>query len=57
MGKDGKRLALAVLTDQAFVIELRLFISSEEKTSCLGEGPFEMGVADFAVFGAGLFPS
>jgi hypothetical protein len=57
MCKDGKRLALAVLADQATVIELSLFISSEEETGCLGEGPVEMGVADFAVFSAGLFSS
>lgn len=29
----------AVLADQAVVIELRLFISSEEETGRLGEGP------------------
>ncbi len=57
MGKDGKRFSLAVLADQAVVIELSLFISSEEETGGLGEGPFEMGVADFAVFGAGLLTS
>ena len=57
MGKDGKSLALAVLADQAVVIELSLFISSEEETSGLGEGPFEVDIADFTVLGAGLFSS
>ena len=57
MGKDGERLALAVLADQAVVIELSLFISSEEETSGLGEGLFEVNIADFTVLGAGLFSS
>ena len=57
VGKDGKRLALAVLADQAVVIELSLFISSAEEASGLGEGPFEVDVANFAVLGGGLFPS
>jgi hypothetical protein len=55
MGKNGKRFSLAVLADQAVVIELSLFISSKEETGGLGEGPFEMGVADLAVLGARLF--
>ena len=41
-----------MLADQAVVIELSLIITSEEEASCLGESPFEMGVADFVVLAA-----
>lgn len=55
MGQDGKRFSLAVFADQPVVIALRWFVSSQEQTSCLGESPFEVDVADFAVLGAKLF--
>jgi hypothetical protein len=57
MGKDREGFTLAMLADQAIVIELSLFIASEEEASGLGESPFEMGVTDFAVLAAGLLPS
>ena len=57
MGEDRECFALSVLADQAVVIELSLFITSEEEASGLGKSPFEMGVADFTVLAAGLFAS
>jgi hypothetical protein len=57
MGEDREGFTLAMLADEAIVIELSLFIASKEEASGLGESPSEMGVADFAVFAAGLFAS
>jgi len=51
MGQDGKRFSFAVFADQPVMIALRQFVASEEETGGFGEGPFEMGIADFAVFG------
>ena len=55
MGNDGKRFPLAVFADQPVMIALSRFITSKEETGCFGEGPFEMNIADFTVFGAKLF--
>ena len=38
------------------MILLGAFVSSQEETSGFGEGPLKVDVADFVVFGAGLFP-
>jgi len=56
VGEDGEGFSLAVFADQAAVIGLSLFVSSEKKTGHLGECPLEVDVTDLAVFGSGLFP-
>ncbi len=55
MGKDGKGFSFTVFADESVVVALSGFVASEEETGRFGEGPFEMDVADFAVFGAKLF--
>lgn len=55
MGEDGQRFPLAVFADQPVMVTLSLFVVTQEQTGCLGESPFEMNIADFAVFGGKLF--
>ena len=54
VGEDRKSLSFTVLADQPGVVVLCLLVSSQEKTSRFREGPLEVGVTDFAVFGAEL---
>lgn len=54
VSQDRQRLSFAVFADQPGVVVLCLLVSSQEKTSRFREGPLEVGVADFAVFGPEL---
>jgi hypothetical protein len=54
LGDEGECLGLAVFGDQLLLIVLGGFITAQEQASCLGEGPFEVYVADLAVFGSGF---
>ena len=55
MGEDGKRFPFAVFADQPVVVALSLLVAAQKQTGCLGERPFEMDIADFAVLGGKLF--
>lgn len=55
MGKDGERFSLAMFVDEPVMVALGLLIAAQEKTGRLRESPFEVGIADFAVFGSGFF--
>jgi hypothetical protein len=57
VGEDGEGFALAVFADQAAVIVLSLFVSSEKQAGRLGECPLEVDVTDLAVLGAELLSS
>jgi len=47
VGEDRQGLRFTVFTGEPFEIPFGRFVALEEKHRCLGEGPLEMGVADF----------
>ncbi len=54
MSEDGKCFSLAVFSDEPVMVDLGLLIAAQEKTGRFRESPFEVGIADFAVFGSGF---
>lgn len=57
VGNDGKCFPFAVFADEPVMVALSGFVASEEKAGGFGESPFEMGIADFTILGAKLFPA
>ena len=57
MGEDGQRFALAVFPRDASEILLARRVISQEQDGGFGEGPLEIGMADFLACGSITFTS